>query len=265
MPNSPPKSRIHFWDRCFFKRDLSLDGEFDLSIRRLSVTIVITGDKPFIIRDDNDQETHFYGIILGPNRKKGGVYATDSAITTIDTFVTTDAYWDLLGTLGGEKIRTLTAAELRETQAICQENFAKNLTQEEVVSVFDSLIYSLCERNSRRRIDPRIERVCALIEEYPANEITISFLAERINLSESRLRALFKQEMLCALSLYIRNVAIWKTLPMLARGSNFTEAAHAAGFHDLAHYSKAVSGFTGGPPSEIHNEDFTISFGFDSA
>jgi AraC-like DNA-binding protein len=265
VDRKPRKSRIHFWDRCFYKRDLFLTGEDDRpSINRLSVTIVIAGDKPFSIRGDNDQEKYYQGIILGPNVNDTPIKAVDSEITSFDTFITTPAYWNLMNTLNGEQARSLTPKELLETQKLCRENFYKELDQEEIISLFESVVYSFCDKNAAKKIDSRIEDVCQLIEEYPANEISINFLAAKINLSESRLRALFKQEMQCALSLYIRNVAVWKTLPMLAQGSNFTEAAHEAGFHDLSHYTRAVAGFTGGSPSDIHSEEFSLTFGFDS-
>lgn len=265
VDHKPSKSRIHFWDRCFFKRDLFLTGEDDRpSIHRLSVTIVIAGDKPFSIRGGNYQDKYYHGIILGPDINDTTIEAADSEITSFDTFITTPAYWDLMCTLNGEQARVLTSEELLEAQKLCHENFYKELDQKEVTTLFESVVYSLCDKSIAKKIDPRIEDVCQLIEEYPANEISISFLASKINLSESRLRALFKQEMQCALSLYIRNVAVWKTLPMLAQGSNFTEAAHEAGFHDLSHYTRAVAGFTGGSPSDIHSEEFSLSFGFDT-
>lgn len=265
MNNKTSKSRIHFWDRCFFKRDLFLSGEDDRpSIRRLSVTVVVAGDKPFSIRDENNQEKYYQGLILGPDINDTNIHAIDSETTSFDTFITTPAYWDLMSTLNGEQARPLTPTELLKTQKLCRENFYKELDQDEISSLYESVVYALCDRHSAKQIDPRIEDVCQLIEEFPANEISINFLAGKVNLSESRLRALFKQEMQCALSLYIRNVAVWKTLPMLAQGSNFTEAAHEAGFHDLSHYSRAVAGFTGGSPSDIHSKEFSLTFGFKS-
>lgn len=259
------KSRIHFWDRCFFKRDHFLSGDYDRSkIYRLSVTVIIASEKPFLILDEHNRENFCQGIILGPGMDDTNVRAEDSATTTFDTFITTPAYWDLMNSLKGKQARLLTPTELLETQSLCSDNFYKELNQKEVTSLFESVVYALCDRNIAKKIDPRIEEVCQLIEEYPANEISINFLAGKINLSESRLRALFKQEMQCALSLYIRNVAVWKTLPMLAQGSNFTEAAHEAGFHDLSHYTRAVAGFTGGSPSDINSEEFSLTFGFDT-
>ena len=263
--NKMGRSRIHFWDRCFYKRDLFLSGDYDRSpIHRLSVTVVIAGDKPFSIQDENNQEQHCQGIILGPDLNDTSIHAINSETTTFDAFITTPAYWDLMSTLNGEQTRSFTPTELLKTQKLCNESFNEELNQIQIASLFDSIIYALCDRNIATKSDPRIEEVCRLIEEYPANEITIKFLAGKINLSESRLRALFKQEMQCALSLYIRNVAVWKTLPMLAKGSNFTEAAHEAGFYDLSHYSRAVAGFTGGSPSDIHSEEFSLTFGFDT-
>ncbi|MFT4886885.1 MAG: AraC-like DNA-binding protein [Pseudohongiellaceae bacterium] len=265
IENRTNKSRIHFWDRCFFKRDLFLAGEYERpSIHRLSVTIVIAGDKPFSIRDENNQQEYYQGIILGPNVNDRIIHAVDSETTSFDVFITTSVYWHLISTLNGKQARSFTPTELLKTQKLCRENFYKELNQKEVSSFFESVVYALCDRTFTKKIDSRIEEVCELIEEYPADEISINFLAGKINLSESRLRALFKQEMQCALSLYIRNVAVWKTLPMLAQGLNFTQAAHEAGFHDLSHYSRAVAGFTGGSPSDIHSDEFSLTFGFDT-
>lgn len=263
--NKITRSRIHFWDRCFYKRDLFLSGDYERApIHRLSVTVVIAGNKPFSIKDENNQETHCQGIILGPDMNDTSIHAINSETTTFDTFITNPAYWDLMSTLNGEQARSFTPKELLKTQKLCNKSFNRELNHIQIASLFDSIIYALCDRNMAKKSDQRIEEVCRLIEEYPANEITIKFLASKINLSESRLRALFKQEMQCALSLYIRNVAVWKTLPMLAKGSNFTEAAHEAGFHDLSHYSRAVAGFTGGSPSDIHNEELSLTFGFET-
>jgi AraC-like DNA-binding protein len=265
IDNKTNKSRIHFWDRCFFKRDLFLTGEDERpSIHRLSVTILIAGYKPFSIRDENNQQKYYQGIILGPSMNNSTVHAIDSETTSFDAFITTPAYWYLMSTLNGEQARSFTPTELLNTQKLCRDNFYKELNQKEVSSFFESVVTALCDRNFTKKIDPRIKEVCQLIEDYPADEISINFLAGKINLSESRLRALFKQEMQCVLSLYIRNVAVWKTLPMLAQGLNFTQAAHEAGFHDLSHYSRAVAGFTGGSPSDIHSEEFSLTFGFDT-
>jgi AraC-like DNA-binding protein len=258
------KHRIHFWDRCFFRRDISFpENSMSSSIRRLSIAVVIAANEPFLFRDDKNREESFQGIILGPTVNDASIRATDSHITTFDAFITTPTYRDLLHALDGRSSRPLTVAELRSTQQICRENFNKTLNQAEISRLFDSVMYTLCDKNSARALDPRISKVCALVEKHPANEITIKSLADHVHLSDSRLRALFKQEMQCTLSLYIRNVSAWKTVPMLARGMNFTEAAQEAGFHDLSHYHRAVSEITGGPPSNIKDKKFSVSFGFD--
>jgi len=264
MEYAMEKHRIHFWDRCFFRRDLSFPEKgMRSSIRRLSVTVVIAANEPFWFRDDNNREESFQGIILGPTINDARIRAIDSHITAFDVFITTPSYRDLLHALDGESARPLTPAELSTIQPICRANFDKTLNQAEIAQLFDPIIYTLCERDSAPALDPRISKVCALVEKHPANEVTIKSLADKVHLSESRLRALFKKEMQCTLSLYIRNVAAWKTVPMLARGMNFTEAAQEAGFHDLSHYHRAVSEITGGPPSIIKDKKFSVSFGFD--
>ena len=121
-----------------------------------------------------------------------------------------------------------------------------------MLQLFNLVVYALCDRNiSTPALDPRVENIIDIVEQSRADELKVKSLSEKVDLSESQLRSLFKKEMHCTLLQYIRSVSFWKSIPLLAQGMNFTEVAHECGFHDLAHYSRTVSEATGISPNNI--------------
>jgi AraC-like DNA-binding protein len=100
-------------------------------------------------------------------------------------------------------------------------------------------------------IESRIARVAALVSESPDELIPAEDLAAAAQLSVSRLEHLFKAQ----LGVPLRAYRGWYRLRLAARhllqGASLTEAAHAAGFHDSAHFAHAFRQTFGLPPSLI--------------
>ncbi|OUR90568.1 hypothetical protein A9Q81_18970 [Gammaproteobacteria bacterium 42_54_T18] len=256
MVNKITRPRIYIWDRCFLKQDLSLVLERNESpYRRLSITIIISTGKPFVVKRENNEILTLQGAILGPNVERTNIYAEDSDLTIIDAFITTTTYRDLMQCIGPNDTRALKCDELAKTQELCRQSFFKELSIDDAFTLFNAVIYSLCDQDiSTPALDSRIRNIIDIVEQSRADELSISSLAEKVTLSESRLRSLFKRDMHCTLSQYIRSVSFWKSIPLLAQGMNFTEVAHESGFHDLAHYSRTVSEVMGVPPSNIRKQ-----------
>jgi len=255
--NKIKQSRIVAWNRCFIKQDLSLTiNREDAAYRRLSITVIIAGGKPFTIRDHNNQDQLLHGAILGPNVSRTTIDAIDSDLTILDTFITTSEYKDLLAIVNPYEMRALTDDELAKVQKICRPSFYQNLELEGASNLFNSIVNALCDPDAPKQMtNTRISKVTDIVEQRRAEDLSVSALAKEANTSESHLRSLFKKEMHCTLSQYIRSVSVWKTVPLLAKGMSYTEVAHEAGFHDLAHYSKAVLEVIGSPPSNILKKD----------
>ncbi|PCJ45642.1 MAG: hypothetical protein COA99_04390 [Moraxellaceae bacterium] len=256
------QTRIHIWNRCFLKQDLSLTiDRKEAPYRRLSITILIAAGKPFTYRNTHNQDNAYQGVILGPNVDRTFIQAIDSDISIFDAFITTPEYKDLMNCVNPYEMRSLTQEELNKTHNLCHSSFYQALSLDGAAQLFDAVIYSICEQNNQHtNRDLRILRVVDIIEQHRAEDLSVTMLAGNVNLSESRLRSLFKQHMHCTLPQYIRSVSVWKTIPLLAQGMNFTDAAHEAGFHDLAHFSRAVSEVIGTPPSSIlKKRDLTVS------
>lgn len=84
--------------------------------------------------------------------------------------------------------------------------------------------------------------------------IALDRLSKLVHLSQSRLSHLFKTQM----GISIQNYIIWMRLKntiqiMLDEELNLLQSAYRAGFHDLAHFSKAFKKMFGLNPSEVYN------------
>jgi AraC-like DNA-binding protein len=96
------------------------------------------------------------------------------------------------------------------------------------------------------------ERAQILVKELWANpRCSVTHLAQRLGLSYHRTSHFFTE----AVGVPMRTYQLWQKLykaggPLLA-GASLTEAAHAAGFVDSAHYSSAFQKAYGRAPSEM--------------
>jgi AraC-like DNA-binding protein len=109
-------------------------------------------------------------------------------------------------------------------------------------------VLDFAKRQARHRIDARIARaVSAMAQTTDAASVTIA--ARAAGLSASRFQHLFTREV----GVPFRRYRVWQRLRAAigeaAGGATLTQAAHAAGFADQAHFSRAFRQTFGAPPS----------------
>lgn len=94
-------------------------------------------------------------------------------------------------------------------------------------------------------LDGRVEQALHGIDTLLQEKIDAADLASQVRLSLSQLERLFGDQV----GLSIRRLVLWRrlrlALAMVLRGSNLTEAAHAANFADSAHFSRTVRSMFG--------------------
>ena len=92
----------------------------------------------------------------------------------------------------------------------------------------------------RTLIDPRVERALSALDQQLAGKVSAQALAETAHLSLSQLERLFTHQ----LGVPVRRLVVWRRLRVALQlalgGSTLTEAAHAAGFADSAHFSRTM-------------------------
>lgn len=107
------------------------------------------------------------------------------------------------------------------------------------------------------KIDPRIERVIALLDDD--HTLGVAELANAVCVSRDRLSHLFTQEMGLPLRKYSQSLKIRAAARLLGSGLNFTQIAAAAGFTDSAHFSKIWAHAYGASPAFFYTSG-AVSF-----
>lgn len=109
------------------------------------------------------------------------------------------------------------------------------------------------ESNNRDFLDARIDYVIKLIKDDVSLSYSVEALAERVNLSPTRLVHLFKEQT----GVPIRRFRQWHRMKAViacaAEGMTLTDAALNAGFSDSAHFSRAFRNMFGIKPSFLLN------------
>ncbi|WP_256575493.1 MULTISPECIES: AraC family transcriptional regulator [unclassified Pseudomonas] len=92
----------------------------------------------------------------------------------------------------------------------------------------------------RRHADPRIERALVAIDASLADKVAARTVADSAHVSLSQLQRLFVSQV----GLPVRRLVLWRRLRLamaqVLAGRPVTEAAHAAGFADSAHFSRSL-------------------------
>lgn len=140
-----------------------------------------------------------------------------------------------------------------------------------LLAVLEAEARTLCERERERRlpeatadgprvdpfapdftsVDPRVVRVVVMMAESEERVLGADEAAAAVALSRSRFLHLFRAE----LGLTFRRMQVWVRLARAVAGASacesLTELAHASGFADSAHFSRAFRESFGMPPSVI--------------
>jgi len=106
-------------------------------------------------------------------------------------------------------------------------------------------------RNISHKLDPRAKKVIDVIQDTTSENLSLSELASRANMSPSRLVQVFKQQT----GLPVRRYRLWHRLITTAhavgQGQNLTEAAVLAGFTDSSHFNRTFRSMLNIKPSDI--------------
>ena len=105
--------------------------------------------------------------------------------------------------------------------------------------LLDDILISLAGGSSPSKVmDERIKKVIGICKQTPSEQLSAGFLSKKVNLSESRLTHLFKEQV----GIPLRRYLLWQKLSIalmeLSKGGSFTDAAYYAGFSDSAHMSR---------------------------
>jgi AraC-like DNA-binding protein len=120
-----------------------------------------------------------------------------------------------------------------------------------LLTIVSTILQTLAGTSTKTKADPRILEIEEAIASIPPDECTTTTLANKIHLSESRLRALFKEQTGVSLHKYILWSRIRYAINKVMTGSPINDAAWTAGFTDNSHFHKMLVSMFGISPSQF--------------
>ena len=246
-----PSTQVFFWPRCFVLRTRNFAQKVDLKpYQRLAATLIVSVDNPFTLRINDSPRSQYQVALLSPDARRHELCFKNSDSFLFDIGLSTAGY-DRLKPL----LRYGEAVVPRQSTALLEHLHklkASQLNCSNAPQLLQEVVDILAPNNDKPAIrDARIQRVLALIDALPRDELTVAGLAHEVGLSESRLRSLSQRYLGCSLSRYMRWIAAWRSVEIWRPGMSFTEVAHAAGFHDLSHANRTFHELFGMPPSRM--------------
>ncbi len=240
------------WNRRFLLHaDPYVLDRRDQPYRRLSATVIVAHTGCFSLAVNGGAVTQHEAAIIASNVQRDYIEAPPGGISIFDAGISTNAFLHLAPQLASAQVRPLaedTTAHLRELLAQQPPAQASGM---QALQLYDAVIDACKSQDPPLQRDPRILQLMAAIEQLPLNTQASRQVAEAVGLSESRLRALFRQHLGCSMSQYLRWVTAWKAVALWRRGVSLTEIAHAAGFYDLSHADRVAREITGMSPSAL--------------
>jgi AraC-like DNA-binding protein len=117
--------------------------------------------------------------------------------------------------------------------------------------IVHQLLQMLIDGAASYSMDRRVSELMHMLTVEPDGEATIRSLAERVYLSESRLRSLFKKSTGISLHRYIIVNKISLGVGMIMNGAAIEEAALGSGFTDGSHLHRMIRQLFGISPSQF--------------
>lgn len=112
----------------------------------------------------------------------------------------------------------------------------------------DRMVLALSGRSSRaeRGLDPRVREVAEHLRNSLPSDIEAGPLAQRVNLSPTRLTHLFSDQVGLPMSRFLLWAKMRRAATMIQSGKTLTEIAHVCGFADSAHLTRTFRSFLRG-------------------
>lgn len=99
--------------------------------------------------------------------------------------------------------------------------------------------------------DPRVQRIIDHAASHLDEPLSLASASAGVHLSPSRLRHLFVEQTGLAFKTYLLWLRLVRAMTVYAEGRSLTEAAHAAGFSDSAHFSRIFKRTFGLPATTL--------------
>jgi AraC family transcriptional regulator len=220
----------------------------------IQISLALQGT--FRLKTPEDQDWHPYTAAIIPSHQAHAFSATEGIVAT--TFVEPEAYEGriLLERFGGSGVAVLPGVLAAEAAAVLATAYAAGLHEDRLTGAAREAVRILTAgARPRVVVDPRILNAIALVRARIAGPVVQEEIADAVFLSPSRFRHLFVEETGMAFRPYVLWLRLHRALECYTTGASLTNAAHAAGFADLAHLSRTFRRMFGIAPAMLEQTD----------
>ncbi len=223
----------------FLAQHLHLDSVQTLT-RRPTASVIIGLDGPFQVDFAEQPPFQTRALLIAPNTAQRQLHTLDSGLAIFDIPQLSPLFDALRPALHQTPLTPLQPGQYEPLLPQIRQAVNAGLSCSQVDALFQDLVEALSAHlEPGRALNPRVKAALEMMEDLPFADATLIELAQRVHLSPSRLRHLFREATGCTFSQYRRWSAVWKAIEMVARHRPCTTIAHTSGFYDLSHFDRA--------------------------
>lgn len=240
---NPPQ--LFFFDGCALFLGTVADNS---AHAHYAVQIGVACDGDFALEYEVGRRAFACAVV--PSNVPHRLLAGDGGVLLLFVDPTTDVGRQIAHRFAPDDIHAFADRGLADLRARARAALTATCDAKEADDLRATLVRMLCgEQSIGPRFDARVTKVLALLGGPKGESCSLATLAHHVQLSSSRLRHLFRQQV----GLSVRGYKLWLRLRRaaehLGHSGSVTEAAYAAGFADSAHLSRSFRRMFGVVPS----------------
>lgn len=215
-----------------------------------AVQLTLMRGAPFQVRTRAGE--HECGAAIIPSRQAHAVQARGNPVLLVYLDPTARRWERVAASCGKRGIRTFDARKVADYASALERVVAALGGEVDAITLVDRVVASLVpDTEAAPKMDARVRRVLSILDGQECSDWQLTDLAARVALSPDRLRHLFSDQLGISIRSYKSWARVRRAIPLLTRGGSLTEVAHASGFVDAAHLSRAFREMFGITPSEL--------------
>ncbi len=239
------KDILYLWNSRVMYATNAMQTDFHV---HYAATLAITLERPIRIETEHGKEEYRVALV-GPNTYHRTVSPGVEMIALLIDPETYE-YGSISDFVKTGEVKPLDIEAFLPLMERLRDLYNGILNNEEAWDLHLDLLQSVFPfRRLEKNIDERIRKIAYKIRTELPDSIRMKEIGKDFSISEDRLIRLFKENLGIPLRRYLLWVRILSTVKLLKEGKNLTEAAHAAGFSDSAHFTRTFKENFGFVPS----------------
>lgn len=216
----------------------------------LSATLRIACREPYTIEVEG-KTLQTRASLVAPKAERKKIIAIDSDIALFYLPLEMIEYSALEPVLGERALVDLPIEAFEPLLPTIRRAMTETVAPDEIKALTQQVVETITGQATPEveAIDPRVAAAYDILDTMPLRDVSLDDVAQRVHLSPSRLRELFKRQMGVTIGEYARWRSLWRATMLWKRGLKLTDVAVDVGFHDLAHLDKTFNEVFGMNPS----------------